>query len=552
MSSPFASQLGTNYCPPDTELTQIKALLVEPCLRLKHLDAEIAVMRKALDKLTEERDALGAYVDAHKTLLSPVRRLPLDIIEEIFMACLPSHRNCVMSAQEAPVILGRICSSWRALSLSTPRLWSRLHIVEPSYPYSSSYTSADGLLQVKTAQRLEVANAWLRRSGTCPLSISLESSHDHSITPPLTPPLTPSSTPSPDVFLNSLISFASQWQTISLVIPPFTVQPLLRLTEDDVPLLKSLTINERPGNPHHDTNTQLNITQARVLHAPTISTFSLTGGHAHSSDLPLRWSNLISLTLMGPAWDAANAQTCQVILDILSRCSQLRTCAFLVNEPPDGSMQNTTVACPFLHSLDMMCFLSPLRTLGLLLSRLLVPNLKDLKLRGEGQPHNASEADFLVSALAASTGLESISISSEIFSTPCLMEFLRSLPPTVQRLHIAEPWRVPFSQVVFDNDVLIELEASPLLPALEELVITDCREVSDDALLRFIISRMPTLKRVDIKFDRERQIDILPSLQSFLEAGAQIFVAYIAPSTQFSPWMGLPDASLFLPAFEGH
>ncbi|KAJ6456394.1 hypothetical protein C8R45DRAFT_1034332 [Mycena sanguinolenta] len=36
------------------------------------------------------------------------------------MACMPTHRNCVMSAAEAPVILGRICSSWRAISIHRP------------------------------------------------------------------------------------------------------------------------------------------------------------------------------------------------------------------------------------------------------------------------------------------------------------------------------------------------------------------------------------------------------------------------------------------------
>ncbi|KAJ6544218.1 hypothetical protein B0H19DRAFT_894535, partial [Mycena capillaripes] len=123
MSSPFAPQLGTNYCPKDEEVLEIKALLVEPSLRLKRLDDEITDLQKAIDKLAEERNSLGAYVDAHKALISPVRRLPLDIIQEIFIACLPTHSNCVVSAIEAPVLLGRICSSWRAISLSTPRLW---------------------------------------------------------------------------------------------------------------------------------------------------------------------------------------------------------------------------------------------------------------------------------------------------------------------------------------------------------------------------------------------------------------------------------------------
>ncbi|KAJ6594623.1 hypothetical protein B0H19DRAFT_1247284 [Mycena capillaripes] len=110
MSSPFVSRLGTNYCPNDKELEEIKGILAEPTLRLKQLDEEIADLQKAIEKLTEERESLGAYVAAHKALISPVRRLPLDIIQEIFIACLPTYRNCVMSTSEPPVFLGRICS----------------------------------------------------------------------------------------------------------------------------------------------------------------------------------------------------------------------------------------------------------------------------------------------------------------------------------------------------------------------------------------------------------------------------------------------------------
>ncbi|KAF7376627.1 F-box domain-containing protein [Mycena sanguinolenta] len=235
MSSPFASQLGTNYCPRDVELAQIKALLIEPCLKLKNLDKEIAVLRQALDKLTAERDALGAYVDAHKALLSPVRRLPLDIIELIFMACLPMHRNCVMSAQEAPVLLGRICSAWRAISLSTPQLWSRVHIVEPT---PSNSVTSEGY-SAKVAQRLEAADAWLRRSGTCPLSISLESK----LSPGASPFMGSTTVIQPHAsspFLNVLLPFASRWQHMDLVLPPGPHEVLSRLTEENVPLLAHL------------------------------------------------------------------------------------------------------------------------------------------------------------------------------------------------------------------------------------------------------------------------------------------------------------------------
>ncbi|KAJ7161825.1 hypothetical protein C8R43DRAFT_991535 [Mycena crocata] len=129
MTSPFTHRLGTNYCPSDEEVADIQALIFESSPQLNSLTDEIAAMQRSIDKLTKERDSLAAYLEAHKALLSPIRRIPLDIIQEIFIACTPAHRNCVMSAKEAPVLLGRICSSWRCISLSTPRLWSRLHIV---------------------------------------------------------------------------------------------------------------------------------------------------------------------------------------------------------------------------------------------------------------------------------------------------------------------------------------------------------------------------------------------------------------------------------------
>jgi hypothetical protein len=57
MASPFAPQLGTNYCPTDDEVADIKAFLIEPTLRLKRLNDEILDLQRAIDKLAEERSA---------------------------------------------------------------------------------------------------------------------------------------------------------------------------------------------------------------------------------------------------------------------------------------------------------------------------------------------------------------------------------------------------------------------------------------------------------------------------------------------------------------
>ncbi|KAJ6594539.1 hypothetical protein B0H19DRAFT_64294 [Mycena capillaripes] len=533
-SSPFAAQLGTNYCPQDEELAQINSLLIDPCLRLKRLDDEIAVMQNAINKLNEERDALATYVEAHRALISPVRRLPLDIMEEIFMACLPTHRNCVMSAQEAPIILGRICSSWRTISLSTPRLWSRLHIVEPTRQYGSTH----GLYDAKVAQRLEVANTWLRRSGNCPLAISLESNLNHDMTPPLTPSPSPPNTD----FLDVLIPFTSRWQNIHLVITPQALETLSYLTEDDVPLLKSLEIVQRPQHPHN--NVQWSLSPSGLLHGPSLIQFSFLGSNINSSDLPLRWYQLTGLSFMGSVWGMGHAQTSEVVLNILSRCPQLRTCNLLVHDPPEALSADSIVECSFIHTFELHCVGTPLQTSGHLLSRLSLPNLRDFKLRGEEDRDGVFPADSLVRFITTSTRLESISIDTASFSRSSLKDFLCSLPPTVRRLRITEPshmWRPSPADSVLDNVVFAALDSS--CPALQELAIDHCRKVSDEALRRFIMSRMPVLRRVEVKFGREREVDILPSLESFLEVGLQTSISYTSlPAPLFSPWQGLPDA----------
>ncbi|KAF7376630.1 hypothetical protein MSAN_00079800 [Mycena sanguinolenta] len=569
MLSPFASQLGMNYCPSDPELAQVKAFLVEPCLRLKSLDEEIAVLRQALDKLTAERHALGAYVDAHKALLSPVRRLPLDIIGLIFMACLPTHRNCVMSAKEAPVLLGRICSSWRAISLSTPRLWSRLHIVGPTR--FNSVSSEDH--HAKVAQRLEVADAWLRRSGTCPLSISLEGKLDLSVqaSPFRGPAMAMRRYPllSSSPFLEVLLPFASRWQHMDLVLSPGSHKALSGLIEDDVPLLSHLRIFLGP-----EARDISFLTQLGILHAPNLTSFSVVGDQMNFLHLPLRWHQLTALSFDGTSNVRATqaGQTPETVLTILSRCPQLRTVHFLIHDSAELQLSDVVVECSFLHTVDLHCVGNPLHTAGLLLSRLWLPSFRNFKLDGIEHvgfqriraqrlraqrllAQTTASAKLLRSSIAESTHLESISLDSAVFSTPDLIHFLLGLPPTVLRLEIAEPLPVPGQatfrgRITLDDGVMKVLDASSEgptpCPALEELVVIACRAVSDKALLSFIKSRLPTLRYVRVAFERERQIDILPELQHLTGAeNLKISLTYVTfPAPSFSPWGGLPDAPL--------
>ncbi|KAJ7253548.1 hypothetical protein C8J57DRAFT_1722435 [Mycena rebaudengoi] len=129
MKSPFKHMLNTNAVPDDAECQQIRDFLVDPHTEAAHLAEQIAGMQKLLEDLTRKRDDLAEFIDAHLALVSPARRLPDDVVREIFVASLPANRNCAISFQESPLLLCTICQSWRSLALSTPRIWASIHIV---------------------------------------------------------------------------------------------------------------------------------------------------------------------------------------------------------------------------------------------------------------------------------------------------------------------------------------------------------------------------------------------------------------------------------------
>ncbi|KAJ7080534.1 hypothetical protein C8R44DRAFT_653571, partial [Mycena epipterygia] len=125
--SPFADKLHTNYVPTEPEISEIRNLLVEPADELARVDAQIEEQEVVLSQLKAKRAALEAAIDAHKALTSPIRRVPRDILLEIFFSCLPTAHNAVIDPHEAPLLLGYICKHWRSVACSTPGIWSSLH-----------------------------------------------------------------------------------------------------------------------------------------------------------------------------------------------------------------------------------------------------------------------------------------------------------------------------------------------------------------------------------------------------------------------------------------
>ncbi|KAJ7133657.1 hypothetical protein C8R43DRAFT_894926 [Mycena crocata] len=551
MSSPFGPFLGTNYCPTEQEIVDIKALLPVPTLRLNRLDDDIAAMQQAMDKLREERNGLVTYLDAHKALISPVRRLPLDIIQEIFIACLPTHRNCAMSAQEAPVLFGRICSSWRAVSLSTPRLWAKLHIAEPS----GSPSNMSGVLSYdeKMAQRTDIARMWLRRAGQCPLSISVQGRFDFYDT---------EDDAHTDAnrgmcnLMQELASFATRWEHIKFTVGAVSLKALAHLTETDVPLLRTIVFNKSDSRPVPIQAMPPSPVPALsgILRGARTTAFSISHFSMQIMDLPLRWDQLQVLSI-SDTFSNSNRVTTQTAVQVISRCTRLLCCTLNLDDGIQPEMLvHPVLEHPFLRTLVLNC--TEASSPEPLLDHLVLPELRNLtlcrQLTNIGGDFTAADLS-LARFFAGWLGLETLHTQIHLFSKSSLLDTLLSLPPTLERLQLDDSastfWPMPTS---LDDDVLAQFISPPGLhnvycPSLQELVITRSTFISDAGLLRFITARMaaepsPTLRRAEISFSRFPQIDILPDLEQFIECGLEVSIEYPKPSpARFSPWEGLDD-----------
>ncbi|CAA7262161.1 unnamed protein product [Cyclocybe aegerita] len=126
----FTRHFGTNYAPTETEVEELKNILRDPDTQLRALDEQI--VQKELDGLRKRRIALLESTRNHRTLLSLIRRIPQELLQDIFLACLPEDRNPSMSTDEAPMLLTRVSSYWRQVALTTPQLWAKIYILIPS------------------------------------------------------------------------------------------------------------------------------------------------------------------------------------------------------------------------------------------------------------------------------------------------------------------------------------------------------------------------------------------------------------------------------------
>ncbi|KAH6904877.1 hypothetical protein BKA70DRAFT_512702 [Coprinopsis sp. MPI-PUGE-AT-0042] len=318
----YSSRLHTNYIPSQPEVDEIRAFSSAITSKSAQVASEITLLQAKLAKLQNRQTFLDDAAAPFKALISPFRRFPPELMQYIFMTCLPESRNAVMHCSEAPVLLGRVCSEWRRIALNTPALWSSLHIVPPNFN-----ADASSLNKVRFQRKRDVVEMWLRRSGACPLSLSFVWFGSDGV----------EETALCGELLGLLVPLSKRWKKVEFQMPLRMCRAFAALSADDVPLLESINLTDNRSNyedfdptpPAVSSNNLPLVSWPEhlqfVASAPSLKSLNLTFFTGALRIPPtLAWDQLTSLYL------EANVSfffaDCRDMLQTLERCTSLQSC----------------------------------------------------------------------------------------------------------------------------------------------------------------------------------------------------------------------------------
>ncbi|KAF8919009.1 hypothetical protein CPB85DRAFT_1279821 [Mucidula mucida] len=185
---------------------------------------QLSALNDLSARIARQKEAITTSLSLHMSALSPIRRLPHDLLISIFYWASFNTPDS-LDVAEAPWTLGMVCALWRNIVLTTPILWSTV-ILKPEYNPNSPLIAAE----------------YLRRSGLHPLSIGARFDDDLSALYGIYPHDAPYSL---DVF-ELLLKQCTRWKVVELHIADSFTNPLMSISRH-LPILEELYIATADG-----------------------------------------------------------------------------------------------------------------------------------------------------------------------------------------------------------------------------------------------------------------------------------------------------------------
>ncbi|KAJ7623558.1 hypothetical protein FB45DRAFT_704235, partial [Roridomyces roridus] len=116
----------TNEPPNTTELDFMRPFLSKIAARLTRFDSEITQLKDQLQRLEAERAKLAEYRIQNSGIVSLLRRVPPEVLAEIFSWTLPTIDEVegdISDLKQSPWVLTQVSSFWRRTAIANPSLW---------------------------------------------------------------------------------------------------------------------------------------------------------------------------------------------------------------------------------------------------------------------------------------------------------------------------------------------------------------------------------------------------------------------------------------------
>lgn len=172
-------------------------------------------------KLIEDLSKLAALINRYRIALAPHKKLPREMLQHIFHCVSLGCNMSGPSLHDAPLLLGRVCSTWRRTVLGMPELWKDLHFfVENSHSRS---------------QKVNAALMWFSRAGDLPLSLTITDTSQNSA-------------PREDFVNKIIVPFSRKFKYLHLVLQSSQIKALFSLPVGSLDSVQELHVVAHTGH----------------------------------------------------------------------------------------------------------------------------------------------------------------------------------------------------------------------------------------------------------------------------------------------------------------
>lgn len=415
--------LSNNFPLSDGDELEVARILKDTDRELGLVTEEITRYDTLLRDLHARRLRCVSQIALHKIAASPLRKLPVTVLRNIFAHCVPNGVDLPTDRFAAPWILGEVCARWREVALGCPSLWNNIRL---------QYGNWSDNLRLS-----HLAKNYLFRSGILPITLEIRGDDVGYIYP------------SSDPIFDVVIPYARRLQKITIESHPTWLKPFYELPAGTLSVLESMTL--RVFGERHSPDVVTVFDKAPRLSQVTLIFSAPLGSY------PLPWTRLTDLHLSRAMVNP------DLALVLLRYCTRLVNCSIQLG-CGDAASQSLPTILPLVTLEKVRSFsvdIEHCAHFSQFMRRLVLPGLVDFRLIS-GNRMEGWEPDF-IPLFTHSQRLQSLSIS------------LLVPAPSIDRLLLDSPMLVNLDLKhgqAFSSMALDRLSKGKWLPQLETLSCT--------------------------------------------------------------------------------